>query len=142
MADPTRDGAYADYIAIHATALGLKPKSLHHVRAAATPVSVLTAWRSLFDLGHLESGQRILIHGGSGGVGHFAVQLAKWKGAYVVATASTENQELLRKLGADEAIDYTTQNSKMSPTTSTSSSIQLAARHSSARGWCSTKPAL
>jgi NADPH:quinone reductase-like Zn-dependent oxidoreductase len=109
MADPTRDGAYADYIAIHATALGLKPKSLHHVRAAATPVSVLTAWRSLFDLGHLESGQRILIHGGSGGVGHFAVQLAKWKGAYVVATASTENQELLRKLGADEAIDYTTQ---------------------------------
>jgi len=108
MADPTRDGAYADYIAIHATALGLKPKSLHHVRAAATPVSVLTAWRSLFDLGHLESGQRILIHGGSGGVGHFAVQLAKWKGAYVVATASTENQELLRKLGADQAIDYTT----------------------------------
>ena len=108
MADPTRDGAYADYIAIHATAIGLKPKSLHHVRAAATPVSVLTAWRSLFDLGHLESGQRILIHGGSGGVGHFAVQLAKWKGAYVLATASTENQELLRKLGADHAIDYTT----------------------------------
>jgi NADPH:quinone reductase-like Zn-dependent oxidoreductase len=62
----------------------------------------------LFDLGHLESGQRILIHGGSGGVGHFAVQLAKWKGAYVLATASTENQELLRKLGADHAIDYTT----------------------------------
>lgn len=108
MADPTRDGAYADYIAIHATALGLKPKSLHHVRAAAMPVSVLTAWRSLFDLGHLESGQRILIHGGSGGVGHFAVQLAKWKGAYVLATASTENQELLRTLGADHAIDYTT----------------------------------
>ena len=77
MADPTRDGAYADYIAIHATALGLKPKSLHHVRAAATPVSVLTAWRSLFDLGHLESGQRILIHGGTGGVCHFAVRPAK-----------------------------------------------------------------
>ncbi|HET7287947.1 MAG TPA: NADP-dependent oxidoreductase [Pyrinomonadaceae bacterium] len=108
MADPTRDGAYADYIAIHATALGLKPKSLHHVRAAVMPVSVLTAWRSLFDLGHLESGQRILIHGGSGGVGHFAVQLAKWKGAYVLATASTENQDLLRKLGANHAIDYTT----------------------------------
>ena len=77
MADPTRDGAYADYIAIHGTALALKPKSLHHVRAAAGPVGALTAWRSLFDLGQLLSGQRILIHGGTGGVGHFAVQPAK-----------------------------------------------------------------
>jgi NADPH:quinone reductase-like Zn-dependent oxidoreductase len=109
MADTTRDGAYADYIAVRATALALKPKSLHHVRAAATPMSALAAWRSLFDLGHLQSGQRILIHGGSGGVGHFAAQLAKWKGAYVTATASTKHQELLRKLGADETIDYTIQ---------------------------------
>jgi NADPH:quinone reductase-like Zn-dependent oxidoreductase len=109
MADTTRDGAYADYIAVRATALALKPKSLNHVRAAATPVSALAAWRSLFDLGHLQSGQRILIHGGSGGVGHFAAQLAKWKGAYVTATASTKHQELLRKLGADETIDYTIQ---------------------------------
>jgi NADPH:quinone reductase-like Zn-dependent oxidoreductase len=109
MADPTRDGAYADYVAVRATALAIKPKSLHHVRAAATPVSALTAWRSLFDLGHLQPGQRILIHGGSGGVGHFAVQLAKWKGAYVIATASTNNWDLLRKLGADETIDYTIQ---------------------------------
>jgi NADPH:quinone reductase-like Zn-dependent oxidoreductase len=108
MADPTRDGAYADYIAVREAAVAMKPKSLHHVRAAATPVSALTAWRSLFDLGHLQSGQRILIHGGSGGVGHFAVQLAKWKGAHVLATASTKNHELLRKLGADETIDYTT----------------------------------
>jgi NADPH:quinone reductase-like Zn-dependent oxidoreductase len=107
MADPTRDGAYADYIAVREAAVAMKPKSLHHVRAAATPVSALTVWQSLFDLGHLQSGQRILIHGGSGGVGHFAVQLAKWKGAYVIATASTKNQELLRKLGADETIDYT-----------------------------------
>jgi NADPH:quinone reductase-like Zn-dependent oxidoreductase len=109
MADPTRDGAYADYIAVREAAVAMKPKSLHHVRAAATPVSALAAWRSLFDLGHLKSGQRILIHGGSGGVGHFAVQLAKWKGAHVLATASTKNQELLRKLGADETIDYTNQ---------------------------------
>jgi NADPH:quinone reductase-like Zn-dependent oxidoreductase len=109
MADPTRDGAYADYIAVRAMALALKPKSLYHVYAASTPASALAAWRSLFDLGHLQSGQRILIHGGSGGVGHFAVQLAKWKGAYVIATASTNNQELLRKLGADETIDYTIQ---------------------------------
>jgi NADPH:quinone reductase-like Zn-dependent oxidoreductase len=109
MADPTRDGAYADYIAVREAMVAMKPKSLHHVRAAATPVSALTAWRSLLDLGHLQSGQRILIHGGSGGVGHFAVQLAKWKGAYVIATASTKNQELLGKLGADESIDYMSQ---------------------------------
>jgi NADPH:quinone reductase-like Zn-dependent oxidoreductase len=109
MADPTRDGAYADYIAVREAMVAMKPKSLHHVHAAAAPVSALTAWRSLFDLGHLQSGQRILIHGGSGGVGHFAVQLAKWKGACVLATASTKNQELLRKLGADETIDYTSQ---------------------------------
>jgi NADPH:quinone reductase-like Zn-dependent oxidoreductase len=107
MADPTRDGAYADYVAVREPMIAMKPKSLHHVRAAAVPVSALAAWRSLFDLRHLQSGQRILIHGGSGGVGHFAVQLAKWKGAYVMATASTKNQELLRKLGADETIDYT-----------------------------------
>jgi NADPH:quinone reductase-like Zn-dependent oxidoreductase len=109
MADPTRDGAYADYIAVREAAVAMKPKSLHHVRAAATPVSALTAWRSLFDLGHLQPRQRILIHGGSGGGGHFAVQLAKWKGSHVLATASTKNQELLRKLGADETIDYTSQ---------------------------------
>jgi NADPH:quinone reductase-like Zn-dependent oxidoreductase len=109
MADPTRDGAYADYIAIREAAVALKPKSLHHVRAAAVPLSVLAAWQSLFDLGRLQRGQRILIQGGSGGVGHFAVQLAKWKGAHVLATASKKNQELLRKLGADETIDYTTQ---------------------------------
>ena len=109
MADPTRDGAYADYIVVRGAALAIKPKSLHHVRAAATPVSALAAWRSLFDLGQLQSGQRVLVHGGSGGVGHFAMQLAKWKGAYVIATASTKNQELLCKLGADEVIDYTTQ---------------------------------
>jgi NADPH:quinone reductase-like Zn-dependent oxidoreductase len=109
MADPTRDGAYADYIAVREGALAMKPKSLHHVRAAAVPLSALTAWRALFDLGQLQSEQRILIHGGSGGVGHFAVQLAKWKGAHVLATASTKSQELLRKLGADETIDYTSQ---------------------------------
>jgi NADPH:quinone reductase-like Zn-dependent oxidoreductase len=109
MADPTRNGGYADYIAVREATLAMKPKSLHHVRAAAVPLSSLTAWRSLFDLGQLQAGQRILIHGGSGGVGHFAVQLAKWKGAYVIATASTRNQEVLRKLRADEIIDYTAQ---------------------------------
>src|SRR6202047_570070 len=69
----------------------------------------LTAWQSLFDTAQLQPGQRVLIHAGSGGVGHFAVQLAKWKGAYVFATASTKNQDSLRELGADRAIDYTQQ---------------------------------
>ena len=87
----------------------LKPNSLHHIRAAAVPLAALTAWQALFDAGQLVPGQRVLIHGGSGGVGHFAVQLAKWKGAYVFATASTKNQDLLRELGVDEPIDYTHQ---------------------------------
>ena len=107
--DPTRNGAYADYIVVRESELALKPNSLHHIRAAAVPLAALTAWQSLFDTAQLEPGQRVLIHAGSGGVGHFAVQLAKWKGAYVIATASTKNQDLLRELGADETIDYTTQ---------------------------------
>jgi NADPH:quinone reductase-like Zn-dependent oxidoreductase len=107
--DPTRDGAYAEYVVVRESELALKPKSLHHVHAAAVPLAAVTAWQALFDAGQLVSGQRILIHGGSGGVGHVAVQLAKWKGAHVLATASTKNQELLRELGVDEPIDYTKQ---------------------------------
>jgi NADPH:quinone reductase-like Zn-dependent oxidoreductase len=108
--DASRDGAYAEYIVVRESELALKPKSLHHVRAAAVPLAAVTAWQALFDTGQLKRGQRVLIHGGSGGVGHVAVQLAKWKGAYVLATASTKNQELLRELGVDEPIDYTEQN--------------------------------
>jgi len=107
--DPTRNGAYADYIVVREPELALKPNSLHHIRAAAVPLAALTAWQSLFDTAQLQPGQRVLIHAGSGGVGHLAVQLAKWKGAYVFATASTKNQDLLRKLGVDEPIDYTQQ---------------------------------
>jgi NADPH:quinone reductase-like Zn-dependent oxidoreductase len=107
--DPTRDGAYADYIVVRESESSLKPRSLDHIRAAAVPLAALTAWQSLFDTAQLQPGQRVLIHAGSGGVGHFAVQLAKWKGAYVFATASAKNQDFLRKLGADETIDYTTQ---------------------------------
>ena len=107
--DPSRDGAYAEYIVVRESELALKPKSLHHVRAAAVPLAAVTAWQALFDTGQLKRGQRVLIHGGSGGVGHVAVQLAKWKGAHVLATASTKNQELLRELGVDEPIDYTKQ---------------------------------
>jgi len=107
--DPTRDGAYADYIVVRESQLALKPKSLHHIRAATVPLAALTAWQALFDTAQLQPGQSVLIHAGSGGVGHLAVQLAKRKGAYVLATASTKNQDLLRKLGVDEPIDYTQQ---------------------------------
>ncbi len=107
--DPTRNGAYADYIVVRESECSLKPNSLHHIRAAAVPLAALTAWQSLFDTAQLQPGQRVLIHAGSGGVGHLAVQLAKWKGAYVFATASTKNQDLLRELGVDEPIDYTQQ---------------------------------
>src|SRR5947209_9541240 len=107
--DALRDGAYAEYIVVRESELALKPKSLHHPRAAAVPLAALTAWQALFDTAQLQAGQRVLIHAGSGGVGHLAVQLAKWKGAYVFATASTKNQDLLRKLGVDEPIDYTQQ---------------------------------
>jgi NADPH:quinone reductase-like Zn-dependent oxidoreductase len=77
------------------------------VEAAAVPMGALTAWQALVDVAQLHSGQTILIHGGSGGVGNFAVQIAKARGAHVIATASTSNQDLLKQLGADEAIDYT-----------------------------------
>ena len=107
--DTSRDGDYADYIVVRESEVALKPKSLHHVYAAAVPLAGLAAWQALFDIAHLERGQRVLIHGGSGGVGHFAVQFAKWKGAYVIATASTRNQQLLREIGVDQPVDYTTQ---------------------------------
>jgi NADPH:quinone reductase-like Zn-dependent oxidoreductase len=109
LPDPLRDGAYAEYIAVRESELALKPKSLDHVHAAAVPLAALAAWQALFDAGKLEPGQRVLIHAAAGGVGHLAVQLAKWKDAHVVATASAKNQKLLRELDADETVDYTTQ---------------------------------
>src|SRR2546426_4663053 len=107
--DPTRNGADADYIVVRESELARKPNSLDHIHAAAVPLGALTAWQALFDTAQLQPGQRVLIHAGSGGVGHLAVQLAKWKGAYVFATASTKNQDWLRELGVDEPIDYTQQ---------------------------------
>ena len=132
--DPSRDGAYAEYIVVRESEIALKPKSLHHVHAAAVPLAGLTAWQALFDVAQLKRGQRVLIHGGSGGVGHLAVQLAKWKGAYVIATASTKNQDLLRRFGVDHPIDYTTQRFEAIARDVTSSSIRSAARHRSAHG--------
>src|SRR5690349_238155 len=109
LLNPAKAGAYAEYVVVSESELALKPKSLRHIRAAPVPVSAVTPWNALFETAQLQSGQRVLIHGGAGGVGHFAVQLAKWKGAHVIATASTKNHELLYELGADEVIDYQAQ---------------------------------
>jgi NADPH:quinone reductase-like Zn-dependent oxidoreductase len=106
--DLARDGAYAEYMAARESEVALKPKSLDHTHAAAIPLTALTAWQALFDAGKLSAGQTVLIHGAAGGVGHFAVQFAKVKGARVIATASKKNHEFLRSLGADEVIDYNT----------------------------------
>jgi NADPH:quinone reductase-like Zn-dependent oxidoreductase len=99
-------GAYAEYVVVKEIETALKPKSIDHVHAATIPVGAVTAWRALFDAAGLKEGQKILIHGAAGGVGSFAVQLAKWEGAYVIGTASTRNQAFLRQLGVDEPIDY------------------------------------
>jgi NADPH:quinone reductase-like Zn-dependent oxidoreductase len=109
LPDHTRNGAYAEYIVVRESEVALKPNTLHHVRAAAVPLAALTAWQALFDTAKLQPEQRVLIHGAAGGVGHFAVQLAKWKGAHVIGTASAKNHEMLYELGADELIDYTTE---------------------------------
>jgi NADPH:quinone reductase-like Zn-dependent oxidoreductase len=99
-------GTYAEYVVVKETEAALKPKSVDHVHAAAIPVVGLTAWQALFDKAALNKGEMILIHGAAGGVGSFAVQLAKWKGAHVIGTASGRNQAFLRELGVDEPIDY------------------------------------
>jgi NADPH:quinone reductase-like Zn-dependent oxidoreductase len=104
--DIARNGAYAEYIVAKESEVALKPKSVDHVKAAAIPLAALTAWQALFDTAGLKSGQKVLIHGASGGVGSFAAQLAKWKGAHVIGTASGRNQSFLRELGVDEPIDY------------------------------------
>ena len=103
-----RDGAEADYTIARPFELAPKPRTLDHVQAAAVPLSALTAWQGLFEQAGLVAGQSVLIHGGVGGVGVFAVQLAHWAGAQVIATASARNRGLLRELGANEIIDYTT----------------------------------
>ena len=102
-------GGYAPYALVTEREAAAKPKSLTHVEAAAVPIVALTAWQALVDTAKLSAGQTVLIHGGSGGVGSFAIQIAKARGAKVIATASTANQDFLKQLGADVAIDYTKQ---------------------------------
>lgn len=113
--------AYAEFVSVPASEVALKPASISHLHAAAAPMSLLTAWQFLIELGHDEpnplqqnrhepvplEGKTVLVNGAAGGVGHFALQLAKWQGARVVAVASGNHEAFLRELGADEFIDYT-----------------------------------
>jgi NADPH:quinone reductase-like Zn-dependent oxidoreductase len=99
-------GGYAERAVLDEAAISLKPREIDHVHAAAIPLAGQTAWQGLFRYGQLKAGQSVLIHGGSGGVGHFAVQFAKAKGARVFTTASTDSLEFARTLGADLVIDY------------------------------------
>ncbi|MFI0901124.1 NADP-dependent oxidoreductase [Streptomyces sp. NPDC020983] len=121
---PSFDGrAYAEYVAAPAADLARKPAGIDHVHAAGAPMSGLTAWQHLVDLGHdrpnplqeaqhrpvpLSAGMTVLVNGAAGGVGHLGLQIAKWKGARVIAVASGVHEQFLRELGADEFIDYTT----------------------------------
>jgi NADPH:quinone reductase-like Zn-dependent oxidoreductase len=104
-----RGGGYAEYAVATEVEAALKPQSINYVGAAAVPLAALTAWQALVDTAKLSAGQTVLIHGGSGGVGSFAIQIAKARGARVIATASTQHQYFLKQLGADVAIDYTRQ---------------------------------
>jgi NADPH:quinone reductase-like Zn-dependent oxidoreductase len=104
--DLLRDGTYAEYVVIRETEVAFKPKSVDHLHAAAIPLAGLTAWKSLIEAAGVAPGQKVLIHGAAGGVGSYAVQLAKWRGAHVIATASAHNHDYLHGLGADEVVDY------------------------------------
>lgn len=106
LPDLNRNGTYAEYIAVKAAYLAQKPANLPHLEAASVPLVGLTAWQSLVECAELKPGNRVLIHAGAGGVGSFAIQLAKHMGAYVIANASGKNESFVRKLGADHVIDY------------------------------------
>ena len=108
MADMSRNGAYAEYISVHAAHVARAPARLALEHAAGVPLAALTAWKALFDIAHLQAGQSVLVHAGAGGVGLFAIQLAHRAGARVITTASVANHGLLRRLGAEVLIDYRT----------------------------------
>lgn len=106
---PHPAGAYAEYVTAPARHFAPRPPGLDAIQAGALPLAALTAWQALVDTARIEAGQRVLIHAAAGGVGHLAVQIAKARGAYVIATASAAKHDVLRTLGADELIDYRTQ---------------------------------
>ena len=107
---PCYGGAYAEYVVAPASHFSRKPESLDHIHASALPLAALTAWQALFEAARLSGGERVLIHAAAGGVGHLAVQLARWKGAaHIIGTASCDDGEYLKGIGVDELIDYRTQ---------------------------------
>lgn len=106
---PVFGGGYAEQVVLDERAVARKPAGLDHVHAAAIPLAGQTAYQGLFRHGRLETGESVLIHGGSGGVGHFAIQFAKAKGARVLTTVSSEHIDLVRSIGADVVIDYKAQ---------------------------------
>jgi NADPH:quinone reductase-like Zn-dependent oxidoreductase len=103
---PRMAGAYAEYVAAPSRQLARKPASLSHAEAAALPLAGLTAWQALVDTARVAAGQRVLIHGAGGGVGHLAVQIARARGAHVIGTASAAKHDLVARLGAAELLDY------------------------------------
>ncbi|MEH6376841.1 NADP-dependent oxidoreductase [Streptomyces sp. KLMMK] len=105
---PRAATGYAEYVAVPSRQVARKPAGLDHVHAAALPLAALTAWQGLVDAARITEGQRVLIHRAAGGVGHFAVQIAKARGAHVIAMASAPKHDFVRGLGADEVIDYRT----------------------------------
>jgi len=102
-----RGGGYAEFAIAKESETAIKPAKINFVEAAAVPLAATTAWQALVDTAKIDKGQTVLIHGGSGGVGSFAIPIAKARGAKVIATASTAHQDLLKQLGVDQAIDYT-----------------------------------
>ncbi|KQV06265.1 NADP-dependent oxidoreductase [Leifsonia sp. Root112D2] len=105
---PRFSGSFAEVVAVPSLSVARKPTALTHLEAAAVPLAAMTAWGPVVELAQAHEGQRMLIHAGAGGVGHFAVQIATHFGAHVIATGSTRNQDWLRELGASEVVDYTT----------------------------------
>ena len=105
---PRAGNGYAEYVAVPSRQLARKPATLDHEHAAALPLAGLTAWQALVDTAGVRPGDRVLIHAGGGGVGHLAVQIAKARGAHVIATASAAKHDFVRGLGADEVVDYRT----------------------------------
>lgn len=104
---PGHGKAYAEYVAAPADQLALKPGQISHADAAAATLAALTAWQVLVDHAKIKAGDRVLIHAAAGGVGHYAVQIAKHLGAYVIGTSSAAKKDFIMSLGADEHIDYT-----------------------------------
>ncbi|MGV8934480.1 MAG: NADP-dependent oxidoreductase [Gallionellaceae bacterium] len=107
--DIKRNGTYAEFVAIRESELAFKPLTISHAESASIPLAGITAWEVLISTANVQAGQKVLIHAGSGGVGTLAIQLAKSRGAYVIATTSGKNSALVKSLGADEVIDYKTQ---------------------------------